>query len=105
MEDILKGIKALGDETRLKIIQLLLSKNYCVGALAKELDISESAVSQQLKILRKADLVIGEKRGYYVHYTVKTSILQEIGQYICNLEEKNIKKNCGETNDCCHTKD
>ena len=83
---MVKTIKALGDETRLKIIKLLLMKKFCVGALARRLDISESAVSQQLKILREADLVLGEKEGYYVHYNVKIDKLNEIGKYINNLE-------------------
>lgn len=87
---MIKALKALGDETRLKIIKLLLIKRFCVGALAKKLDISESAVSQQLKILREAGLVLGEKEGYYVHYTVKVDKLNEIGKYISEL--KNISK-------------
>ena len=86
MNKIVKVLKALGDNTRLKIIKLLLIKKFCVGALARRLNISESAVSQQLKILREADLVIGEKKGYYVHYSVKIDKLKEIGNYISNLE-------------------
>ncbi|HKL76226.1 MAG TPA: metalloregulator ArsR/SmtB family transcription factor [Halanaerobiales bacterium] len=86
MNKMVKTIKALGDETRLKIIKLLLMKKFCVGALARRLDISESAVSQQLKILREADLVVGEKEGYYVHYIVKIDKLKEAGEYISNLE-------------------
>ncbi len=55
----------------------MLTKNYCVQALAKHNQISESAVSQHLKVLREADLVIGEKRGYYVHYSVKRDNLKQ----------------------------
>ena len=99
MVELLKGIKAIADENRLKIIKLLLTKNYCVGALAKRLNISESAVSQQLKILRKADLVVGVKEGYYVHYKVKKEKLQQIGDYIIELGEISTKNNC------CHEKD
>lgn len=90
MADMIKALKALGDETRLKIIKLLLIKRFCVGALARRLNISESAVSQQLKILREAGLVLGEKEGYYVHYSVKIDKLREVGEYISNLE--NISK-------------
>ena len=39
-------LKALSDETRMKLVILLLKNNYCVRALAKELKISEAAVSQ-----------------------------------------------------------
>lgn len=91
MADMIKAIKALGDKTRLKIIKLLLIKRFCVNALARRLEISESAVSQQLKILREAGLVLGEKEGYYVHYSVKVEKLKEVGEYIRDLE-KNITK-------------
>lgn len=97
MDEVLKGLKAIADENRLKIIKLLLTKNYCVGALANQLNISESAVSQQLKILREADLVMGEKKGYYVHYMVKTENMKQIGDYIIELGKIN-KTNNG----CCH---
>ena len=88
MEEILKRIKALADKNRLKIIEMLLEKNYCVSALSRQLNISESAVSQQLKILREADLVRGIKEGYYVHYEVKTEELKNLGKYILNLEKE-----------------
>ena len=93
MEDILKNIKALADENRLKIIKLLLYNNLCVGALAKKLQISESAVSQQLKILREADLVMGEKKGYFVHYKVKNEKLQNLGRYIIELSDEKCDEN------------
>lgn len=63
MDDFLIELKAIADETRLNILKLLLAKKFCVKVLAKKLEISESAVSQQLKVLREADLVIGEKKG------------------------------------------
>ncbi len=70
--------KALGDETRFKILSLLLSHDLCVGALAKRLKISEAAVSQHLQVLRKAGFVQGEKRGYWTHYAVRTDRLVQI---------------------------
>ncbi len=95
MEKILKEIKAIADENRLKIIKLLLSKNYCVRALSERLGVSESAVSQQLKILREAGLVVGEKKGYFVHYMVKTNNLQRIGDYLIKLGDNNSNKKRG----------
>jgi len=68
MIHLLFVLKALADETRFKIINLLLTRTLCVEALANRLGISEAAVSQHLKILRKAGLVKGEKRGYWTHY-------------------------------------
>ena len=51
--ELTKLLKAMSDETRFKILTLLLEHNYCVRGLAKKLDLSEAAVSQHLKILRK----------------------------------------------------
>ncbi|MFW5976414.1 MAG: ArsR/SmtB family transcription factor [Bacillota bacterium] len=98
MDDIFKRIKAVADRNRLKLIKLLLTNNYCVQALAKKLNISESAVSQQLKILREVDLVIGEKEGYFVHYTVKTDNLKEIADYLYKLSDMQNEKN---DSNCC----
>ena len=59
--------KALADENRLLLLRLLLRRNCCVRALARQLDISEAAVSQHLKVLREAGLIFGEKCGYFMH--------------------------------------
>jgi len=60
--------KALSSETRVRILQLLKERALCVGALAARLGVSSAAVSQHLRILRSADLVLPQKHGYYVHY-------------------------------------
>lgn len=85
--DMVSVLKALGHETRLNIIKLLLGHNLCVGALARNLDISEAAVSQHLQILRKAGLVKGEKIGYWTHYTVQKDMIGRIGKKLTDLAE------------------
>jgi ArsR family transcriptional regulator len=80
MTDILSKLKALGDETRFRIINLLLTHDLCVGALAGHLNISKAAISQHLQILRKAGLVRGEKRGYWTHYSVDKSAIHQIAE-------------------------
>jgi DNA-binding transcriptional ArsR family regulator len=42
----------------------------CVGAMANKLGVTQSAVSQHLRILRQADLVKGERRGTFMHYSI-----------------------------------
>ena len=83
--DIMTALKAISDDTRMKIITLLLQHNYCVRALAGKLGISEAGVSQHLKILREAGLVSGEKKGYFVHYSVNRDALREIAGNIESL--------------------
>lgn len=74
-DELLRVLKALADDTRLKIIDLLLRYDFCVGALAQKLGLSEAAISQHLKVLRNAGIVSGEKRGYYTHYDVNRDLL------------------------------
>ncbi len=75
-------LKAMANETRMEILTLLLRHNYCVRALANELDLSEATISQHLKILREAGLLIGEKRGYFMHYDVEKTALIELAREI-----------------------
>lgn len=69
IEEMTKICKALSDPTRFKIFLLLNDRVSCVNAIVNFLQISQPAVSQHLKILREADLVKIEKRGYWVHYS------------------------------------
>ena len=80
MSDLVLTLKALADESRFRIINLLLTHDLCVGALAGHLNISKAAVSQHLQILRKAGLVSGEKRGYWTHYRVDRSAILQIAE-------------------------
>ena len=79
-----KVLKALGEPRRFHLLQLMAEKGYCVRALARKSQLSESAVSQHLKALREAGLVYGVKKGYYTHYCLDKAALGEI---IAELEK------------------
>jgi DNA-binding transcriptional ArsR family regulator len=78
-------LKALADENRLNIIRMLINSDLCVGALAQRLGISKPAVSQHLQVLRKAGLIIGEKRGYWTHYMVDPQAMRNIAEELVAL--------------------
>ena len=61
---------ALSDPTRLRIISVLLDGEMNVGDLAAQLEMTESAVSHQLRGLRQMKLVRGRKNGRQVYYTL-----------------------------------
>jgi ArsR family transcriptional regulator, arsenate/arsenite/antimonite-responsive transcriptional repressor len=67
--------KALAAPARIRMIQLLKNRALCVGALAKILAITPSAVSQHLGVLKEAGLVVAEKRGYFMHYRLHQATL------------------------------
>jgi ArsR family transcriptional regulator len=72
--------KALADPTRLKLVKLLCRQRVrealCVTAMARPLGITQSAVSQHLRILKNVGLVKGERRGYHVHYSIDREALE-----------------------------
>ena len=82
---IVQVLKTLSDETRFELLRLLLTHDFCVGALARHLRISEAGVSQHLKLLREAGLVRGEKRGYWTHYMVEKNKLNELAELLREL--------------------
>ncbi|PWM37445.1 MAG: ArsR family transcriptional regulator [Clostridiales bacterium] len=77
MDDV-KMIHSITEPTRFRILRLLFEHHYCVRALAKKLDISESAVSQHMRILRECGIVHGEKMGYQVHYRIERERLTRL---------------------------
>ncbi|MBN1138792.1 MAG: winged helix-turn-helix transcriptional regulator [Anaerolineae bacterium] len=81
MQNLSRFFRALGDETRLHLVVLLAQqepgKAYCVGRLARELDVTPSAVSQHLRVLKDLGLVRGERRGYRIHYFLDQERLAE----------------------------
>jgi DNA-binding transcriptional ArsR family regulator len=72
MQELARFYKALGDETRLRLVALLTQQKpgqaMCVGRLARELGVTASAVSQHLRVLKNLGLVRVERRGYRLHY-------------------------------------
>ncbi len=77
--ELAEMFKTLSDPTRLKLV-ILLAENkgaLCVNALARNLGVTQSAVSQHLRILRQAGLVKGDRRGYHVHYSLNQDMIEQ----------------------------
>lgn len=69
----------IGVESRLRLIDLLLEyDSICVNGLARRLGITQSAVSQHLRLLHLNGLVRSEREGYFVHYSVEREKLEEM---------------------------
>lgn len=62
--------KVMGDSTRIQLLWALEESEMCVGDLAVLLNMTKSAVSHQLKILRTAKLVRANKKGKNVYYSL-----------------------------------
>ena len=60
--------KAFADSTRIKILYLLFEEEHCVGDIAEDVGVSQSAISHQLKLLRYMKLVKSRREGKTVYY-------------------------------------
>jgi len=79
--------KALNDETRRQIIELLKEKDMNAGEIADQFNISKPSISHHLDILKRADLIIGEKKGQFIEYSLNTSILEDLLTWILMLKK------------------
>src|SRR5271170_4897792 len=80
-----KLFRALDDPTRRRILELLRERNLTVGEIGRHFVMSLPSISYHLDLLRQADLVVSEKRGQFVHYTLNTSVLDETLAWLTGL--------------------
>lgn len=73
--------KIFADETRLRILDVLLNKPFCVNEISEILDMTQSAISHQLKNLRASNLVKTEKIGKNVYYSISDDHIKIILSY------------------------
>ena len=79
--------KALNDETRRRIIELLKDNDMNAGEIADEFNISKPSISHHLDILKRADLITSEKKGQFVEYSLNTTILEDLLNWIITLKK------------------
>ena len=79
LADLVRLFKALGDESRLRILKALAARTFCVCDLARTLGISQPTLSHHLKILRDAGLVIGEKEGQWTYCRLNAQAFEAYG--------------------------
>jgi len=91
IEELAEIFKALSDPTRLRLVKLLSECSpgrcegaFCVNALAHRVGVTQSAVSQHLRVLRQAGLVRGKRCGWFVHYSLD---LDRLARYKASLRE------------------
>ena len=89
ISDLSDFFKNFGDSTRLKIVSALMSGELCVADICEVLEMSTSAISHQLRILRQAKMVRSRRDGKQVYYSIDDNhvgILYSVG--LAHLNEK-----------------
>ncbi len=70
MQDVIKTMKALSDETRLRILNVLLERECCVCEVMQALDISQSRASRNLGILEDVGFLKARRKGAWILYSL-----------------------------------
>ena len=89
MNDI---FKALADPTRRKILTMLQEKDLAAGEIADAFNISKPSISHHLNLLKQANLVLSEKQGQNVYYSLNTTVFQDIVQWFFDFRERGEKE-------------
>ena len=94
---VLEVFQALSHPVRLKICQLLIAREYSVGELCEILDLKQYAVSQQLAVLRKAEIVETQRDARHVIYFLSNDKVRRILRVsIANLARPNEQADVAE---------
>ena len=80
--------KALNDDTRRQIIELLKDRDLNAGQIAAHFEMSKPSISHHLDILKRAELISSEKQGQFVNYSLNTTILEDLISWILTLKNR-----------------
>ena len=80
--------KALNDPTRREILKLLQERDMTAGEIVERFNISGPSISHHLDLLKQAKLVIAEKDGQYVYYSLNTTVVDEIMKWFMQFKSK-----------------
>ena len=86
--DLAELFKIFGDSTRIKILYALLERELCVCDIAKLMDVTQSAVSHQLRVLKSSKLVKFRREGKTVYYSLADEhVIRILSQGMEHIEE------------------
>ncbi|MHB1485709.1 MAG: ArsR/SmtB family transcription factor [Saccharofermentanales bacterium] len=91
--------KALADETRLKILELLSGGELCACKILEQFDITQPTLSYHMKILSDSGLVEARRDGAWMRYTINPDRISAIQAYCDNITPAGDKKKMSESVD------
>lgn len=80
--------KALNDPIRRDILDLLKDKDMSAGDIAEHFNIGKPTISHHLDLLRQAGLVTSSKQGQFIIYSISTTVLDNMLQWIYQIKSK-----------------
>lgn len=87
-----KLFKALNDDTRRQILDYLRNGDMTAGEIAEQFNISKPSISHHLDILKQAELVESYREGQFIHYSLNTTVMDDIINWFLTLKTKSDEK-------------
>ena len=87
MKQFTEFFKALSDPTRREILQCLKDKAKTPSQLLEEINTSQPTLSHHLDILKRADIISGEREGQFIRYSLNMSVLDLAIEYLIKMKE------------------
>jgi ArsR family transcriptional regulator len=97
--DLALILKSLSDETRLKIVVMLSKGQLCACKILEEFNITQPTLSYHMKTLVDCELVIAEKNGKWVYYSLNEEMLKGIETFVKGLIDAEKTGGC-DLNEC-----
>ncbi|MDQ3142130.1 MAG: autorepressor SdpR family transcription factor [Bacteroidota bacterium] len=82
------AFKALNDQTRREILELLRKRDMTAGEIVDKFTISGPSISHHLELLKRAGLIDSEKEGQFVKYYLNTTVLDDIMKWMVQFNKK-----------------
>lgn len=86
--------KALSDETRLQILEMLTMGELCACNILEKFNFTQPTLSYHMKLLSQAGLVSGRKEGKWTYYSLNDENLKEAGAYFTRIAEAAANRHC-----------
>src|SRR5512137_2667942 len=91
MKNVVKAMKALSDETRLRMLNILLERECCVCEVMQVLDISQTRASRNLGILHHAGFLRMRKEGLWALYSIDRDGVEEYHSSLIEAVRKSLE--------------
>ncbi|BCU81117.1 hypothetical protein JIR001_09000 [Polycladomyces abyssicola] len=79
--------KALADPTRRQILRLLRKGDLTAGEIAEHFNMTKPSISHHLNLLKQARLVMSERQGQYIVYSLNTTVVQEVLRWLMEISD------------------
>lgn len=81
-----KTFKALSDQTRREILNLLKNGKMTAGEIGERFSVSGATISHHLSILKEAGLILDDRQGKYIYYELNMSVVDELMEWVSGLK-------------------